>query len=155
MRPPRIPSFSYAGHYRYSLTLCTRARSPRFTDPVIVEIVLVHIRQCALLHDFALDAYCFMPDHLHLLCTGRSGSASLPRFVACAKQRSGFAVQRALKTHLWQGGYYDRVLRTEEDTLVVARYIVANPVRAGLCRSVDDYPFTGSDVYPVDEIWRA
>jgi putative transposase len=41
---------------------------------------------------------------------------------------------------LWQKGYHDRAIRREEDLLAVARYIVANPLRAGLVKRVGDYP---------------
>ena len=41
---------------------------------------------------------------------------------------------------LWQPGFYDHALRGEEDRLAVARYIVANPLRAGLVRRLGDYP---------------
>jgi hypothetical protein len=42
--------------------------------------------------------------------------------------------------HVWQRGFHDRALRGDEDLPAVARYIVANPLRAGLVRSVRDYP---------------
>ena len=41
---------------------------------------------------------------------------------------------------LWQCGFHDHALRREEDLLGVARYVVANPVRAGLVARVGDYP---------------
>ena len=47
---------------------------------------------------------------------------------------------------LWDKGYYDRVLRDSEATEAVAPYILANPVRAGLVKSIEDYPFLGSSI---------
>jgi REP element-mobilizing transposase RayT len=44
------------------------------------------------------------------------------------------------KQVLWQEGYHDHALRQEEDIKQIARYIVANPLRAGLVQSVADYP---------------
>jgi len=41
---------------------------------------------------------------------------------------------------LWQHGFHDRALRQEEDLRAVARYAIANPVRAGLVKRVADYP---------------
>ena len=41
---------------------------------------------------------------------------------------------------IWQAGYYDHALRIEEDIQTVARYIVANPIRAGLVQKIADYP---------------
>lgn len=45
---------------------------------------------------------------------------------------------------LWQDGFHDRALRREEDVLPAARYIVANPLRAGLVSRVGDYPLWDS-----------
>jgi hypothetical protein len=41
---------------------------------------------------------------------------------------------------MWQKGFHDRAIRREEDLRAVARYIIANPLRAGLVRRVHDYP---------------
>ncbi len=93
-----------------------------------------------------------MPDHAHLLVEGLTGGASLRRFVKMAKQRSGAAYALASGHPLWQKGYYERVLRHDEEAQHVARYIVANPVRAGLVRSPDEYPHLGSDIWTVAEL---
>ena len=42
---------------------------------------------------------------------------------------------------VWAAGYHDRALRAEVDIPHVARYLVLNPVRAGLVARVGDYPF--------------
>jgi hypothetical protein len=42
---------------------------------------------------------------------------------------------------LWQPNFHDRALRIDEDRKAVARYVIANPVRAGLVERVGDYPF--------------
>ena len=42
---------------------------------------------------------------------------------------------------LWQRGYHDHAVRKEENIREIARYIVANPLRAGLVRSLKDYPY--------------
>jgi hypothetical protein len=44
------------------------------------------------------------------------------------------------------------VLRDDEDTRRVARYILENPVRGGLMASPEEYPFLGSGVWSVKEI---
>ena len=78
--------------------------------------------------------------------------SDLRGFAGRAKQHSGadFALKHG--GPLWQPGYYDRVLRQNEDARWVARYIVNNPVRAGLVVSPRDYPFLGSDVWTMDEL---
>jgi hypothetical protein len=41
---------------------------------------------------------------------------------------------------VWQTGYHDHALRREEDIVQVSRYVVANPLRAGLVELLGDYP---------------
>ena len=42
---------------------------------------------------------------------------------------------------IWQKSFHDHALRADEDLRMVARYIVANPLRAGLVEQINDYPF--------------
>ena len=55
-------------------------------------------------------------------------------------------------TRLWQRYGFERVIRDSEQTFVVARYILENPVRAGLVNAIDEYPFSGSFVYTMPEL---
>jgi hypothetical protein len=69
-----------------------------------------------------------------------------------AKQRSGAAYALTSDEPLWQKGYYEHVLREEEDSREVAFYIIANPVRARLVQSPDEYAFSGSDSWSIREL---
>ena len=85
-----------------------------------------------------------MPDHFHALVEGTRADANLPRFIQRFKQCSSFHWKRRTGAALWQRGYYEHVLRTEEDSFTLARYILNNPVRAGLVQRPEDYAFLGS-----------
>ena len=87
-------------------------------------------------------AYCFMPDHLHLLLEAKE-DGNLIRFVKTFKQMSAYRHRQTFDQPLWQKGYYDHILRKEEDVCGVAQYICENPVRAGLVDSPDEYAFWG------------
>ena len=83
-----------------------------------------------------------MPDHLHaLLQIGETDPLSA--VVGRIKSRSATAVRRvaAMPIDVWFQGFHDRALRREDDIRGAARYIVANPVRAGLVQRCQDYPF--------------
>jgi hypothetical protein len=56
---------------------------------------------------------------------------------------------------LWQRSYYDHILREDEDVVGVARYVLENPVRAGLVTEVIQYPFHGSFVMNVCDLLDA
>ena len=101
---------------------------------------------------FALLAYCLMPDHAHLLVEGLADTSALRRFAKLAKQRSGARHAIDVGQRLWQEGYDEHVLRGDEDARHVARYIIENPVRAGLVTTPFQYPYLGSDVWTLREL---
>jgi len=93
-----------------------------------------------------------MPDHVHVLLEGFTDQSDFRRCAKLAKQRSGAAYALTADQRLWQKGYYEHVLRDDEDSKEVAFYIIANPVRAGLVQSPDKYPLSGSDQWSIREL---
>jgi putative transposase len=95
-----------------------------------------------------------MPDHLHLLVEGTDAASDVRAFVHLAKQRTGFGYSRACSRRLWQPSYWDRVLRDEESTWSVIRYICDNPVRAGLVDQAHEYAYFGSELIDRETLLR-
>ncbi len=113
-----------------------------------------------------------MPDHLHLLLEGICPDSDLRKLISSYKQQTGYhykmyaaagleqleAKERFNQNYvvqgfspaqkgtlkLWQPSYYDHILRKEEDTPNVVRYILENPVRKGLVQHFLDYDHSGS-----------
>jgi putative transposase len=150
--PHPLKHFSYVGKYRYALRFCTHNRSRLFTDDRRVALVLLQIVRAGRENQIAIVVYCFMPDHLHLLVEGESETSNCKRFVARAKQYSAFHYSRQYGEPLWQRYGFDRVLRDDEQTIDVVRYILENPIRAGLAASVFDYPYVGSLVHDLRDL---
>ena len=150
--PKRLDDFCYVGLAQYFLTFCVRGRHKVFICDTAVNSALLHIRESARLQQFSILAYCFMPDHVHLLVEATSAVSDLRAFVSRAKQYSGAAYALKHGGPLWQRGYYERILRRSEDAKSIARYIVNNPVRAELVLSPSDYPYLGSDVWEIEEL---
>jgi putative transposase len=153
--PGHLNSFDYLGLHRYFLTFCTDNRRHAFVDRAVVDVALQQVLRACADEQFEIIAYCFMPDHLHLLAQGQSDASDCRRFIKRAKQFSGFYYSKQFDAHLWQRYGFERVLRAEDETLVVAKYILANPVRAGLVVNPEDYAFSGSLVYPIHEVLEA
>ena len=107
-------------------------------------------------HDekFELLAYCVVPDHVHLLVEGLNKDSDLRRFVKMCKQRTGFAYRTRCGDRLWQEGYFERVLRDDADAREYAKYIINNPVRAGLVAKAADYEFLGATAWSLDELTK-
>jgi len=86
-------------------------------------------------------AWVVMPDHVHWLFQ-LGDMLSLSSAVKQLKGRSAYRVNGYLNRRgsLWQKAFYDHAVRKEEDIRQIARYIVANPLRAGLVDHIGDYP---------------
>ena len=152
-RPPRrLPNFNYTGPLAYSVRFCTSGRRRLFTDAALVDLVLMHFLRAARESGMAIVAYCFMPDHVHLLIVGERPDSNARVFIARAKQYSGHAYSKGSGQPLWQRFAYERVLRSSEALSDVARYILANPQRAGLVDKPEDYPFSGSFTHDVMDL---
>ena len=154
-RPPRLGSADYLGQQLFFLTICCHRKRRLFVPPEHVDLVLQHFVIAAHEREVAITAYCFMPDHVHALIAGQAECSDLAQFVSLAKQRSGYYFKRVHHTRLWQESYFDRVLRSDEPEMAVIRYIVSNPVRAGLVCSPEEYPFWGSQIYSREQILGA
>ena len=87
-------------------------------------------------------AWVVMPDHLHWLLQLKVAE-SLPNVMRCLKARSALLINQHCNRSgaVWQKNYYDHAVRKEEDIKGISRYIVANPLRAGLVTHIGDYPF--------------
>ena len=150
--PPRLDESAYIGLRRYFVTICTFHRTDALRDDPVVEDVMWQFRQRAIDHRFAIHAYCFMPDHVHLVLEGLSDSSDLRRFVRDWKQRTTLTYRKTTGKDLWQRGYFGQALRADEDTVIVARYVLTNPVRAGLVATVNDYRYVGSDTSTIGDL---
>lgn len=140
------------GRQRYFLTFCCSQRQRHFADAQNVEHVCQEILRTAAAGEVAILAYCFMPDHLHLLAEGLTETADLARFVKLAKQRTAYAFRRTHDAILWQGSWHDHIIRPSEDLKAALRYLLENPLRAGLARTVADYPHIGSGTMTRDAL---
>lgn len=128
--------------YAYFITTVTHNRSPFFRDLWLARLVIQEMHQIEREGHVKSLAWVLMPDHLHwLLQLGEH--ALLPEVMKRFKARSARAVNNRLgrSGSLWQRAFHDRALRENEDVQGTARYIVANPLRAGLVKHIGDYPF--------------
>jgi putative transposase len=113
-------------------------------EPGIAQIVVEALRHH---HERNVEvlAYCVMPDHVHVLIAFRSKGVSLSRWVGDLKRWVSRRASSDLAEDLqWQPSFYEHVVRSDEDAVVLARYILSNPVRAGLVEDWRNFPWSGS-----------
>jgi putative transposase len=146
-RPKRVDGFPYRGPYQYLLTFCTAGRRRLFGNIEVVTSIVEQFERTARDEHFTVLAYCVMPDHVHLVVEGSAPGSDLRRFVKMAKQRSAY---RLWKDHrlqgVWQEGFHDWVIRSDQAIADVIRYVLDNPVRAGLAERWDSYPFSRTGI---------
>jgi REP element-mobilizing transposase RayT len=134
----RTGRYSESGQI-YLVTVVALERQPVFTTYKTGRLVVEAFRK-AQEEQFANSlAWVVMPDHFHWLIELQN--LSLPKLMARTKSRTTVGLNRATQRQgpVWQHGYHDRAIRKDEDLLAVARYIVTNPVRAGLVKKTGDY----------------
>ena len=151
-RPPRLADSEYIGAVRIFLTMCTLQRTRIFITSATVDNVRAEMLRTGESYGVEIIAYCFMPDHVHALIQGLAEDSNLLKWMKMLRQRSGHCYRTRNRRRLWQEGYVDRFLRDEEATLDVARYVVGNPIRAGLCDDLRRYPYWGSSRYTIEEL---
>jgi REP element-mobilizing transposase RayT len=138
---PRLRGFDYRTQRTYFVTFCVRNRQPIFGNPATARIaknVIIDYRNRGW---YWLQAYCVMPDHIHLMVRLRNDARTLSQVVGVIKNQISYRLRRAGFGIGWQMGFHDRVKRLHEDERFMARYIVENPVRAGLVARFDEYEF--------------
>ena len=138
-------------HQVYCITTVTRNRDPLFTDMHTARLLVQELRRLHEDGDVSSLAWVIMPDHLHWLIQlsesdnydGRMNSTlQLSDVIKRLKARSALAINRyhCRRGSLWQHAYYDRAARKDDDIKCIARYIIANPLRAGLAQNITGYP---------------
>ena len=136
----RLKGFDYKGCYRYFITICTNNKETLFVNSSLIASIIDTLLDKSKTFGFKIWAYCFMPDHLHLLVEGIELESDMKKFISSFKQSTGFNYKKQSGQQLWQANYYEHVLRKEEDTHRIVDYIFANPVRKAM---VEDYRFYG------------
>jgi putative transposase len=143
-KPMRLKDFPYRGCYRYFITIRSHSFERHFVHDEVVAKVIGFLKSTANQEGFSVWAYCFMPDHAHLLVEGKHSNADMKHLVALFKQKSGYWFKSIYGVKLWAPNYHEHVLRNDEATVAVARYIVQNPVRKGIVDDCGNYPYSGS-----------
>ena len=128
-------------HQIYSITTVVHEREPLFLDFASARRLIRELRKLHEQGHVISLAWVLMPDHLHWMLQ-LTESWPLANVVKTLKARSAMSVNRVLgrSGSVWQRGFYDRASRRGDDMRLMARYMVANPLRAGLAEDIGQYP---------------
>jgi len=95
-------------------------------------------------HQVTIQAYCLMPNHVHLIAVPAT-SSSLRLAIGEAHRRYTLKVNKreGWTGHLWQGRFFSYPM-DENHFFRAVRYVLLNPVRAGICKRPEDYPWSNA-----------
>ncbi len=129
-------------HGIYLITTTTYQRMPLFVDFWGGVTVARCFTDSKLLGDAQMLAWVLMPNHAHWLIQ-LGDKTRLSHLVSRLKSASARRLNRYLdrEATVWAKAFHDQALRKEDDLKAMARYVITNPVRAGLVKRAGDYPF--------------
>ena len=151
----RLENFDYSKNGAYFITICVKDRK-RILSQINVgtgvldcpqiqllkygEIADKYINQLNIFYDnISVDKYVIMPNHIHILLTIQIGQSRTPvptginkidnknsiisKFVSTLKR----FCNKEYGENIWQGRYYDHIIRNQDDYNEVWKYIEQNP----------------------------
>ena len=149
----RLESYDYSQPGSYFITICTRERNQevlRSIEPAVGAIInrppRISLTPLGRIVDetiraipdhypgISVDQYIIMPDHVHLILAlrhigpdGRQIAAPTPLSNVIQQMKRITSKQAGIS--LWQKGFYDHVIRNDEDLANVRQYIRNNPLK--------------------------
>jgi putative transposase len=148
--PPRLDRI-FLHNPVFFVTFCTHQRRKLLATGSIHIAFQNFANQAYAEHNIAVGRYVIMPDHLHLFVCGSYGF-ELGRWIGMLKQYLAKRVEGRNPAHpIWQRGFFDHLLRSDESYEQKWNYVRENPVRAGLVRVTDDWPYAG-EIILIDRV---
>lgn len=94
-----------------------------------------------------VHAYCLMSNHVHLLVAeGKEPIGESMRRIGVA-YAAWFNGKHGRVGYVFQGRFHSEVVEDDSYFLTVLRYILQNPVKAGLCQEIHGYPWSSHYEY--------
>lgn len=116
------------------------------TDDDFIEILLL-LDTATERYAVTCHGFCLIPNHLHFIL-----DAPQPALSAAMRYVAGVFAQRFNRRygsggHVFQGRFHARQISSEEDFLGVLRYVLRNPIRAGLCDGPAEWEWSSYRAY--------
>ena len=129
-------------NHSYVLTFCVHNRRPIFIEANAATQIMHAMHRSTRLGYCDSLAWVVMPNHVHWLLT-LADRSRLSSLMAATKGKAsrGLQADAGLRLPIWQPGYHEHHIRGDEDLRQQARYLIANPLRAGLVSRVAEYPY--------------
>jgi len=117
-----------------------------FEDAEDNKKYLLYLQKYAKEAGISILAYCLMENHVHLLIHDQDGNISVFMKKMGVSYAQYFNRKYERTGHLFQDRFKSEVIKNEVYLLSVYRYILNNPVKAGICRAAE-YPWSSYQEY--------
>jgi putative transposase len=135
--PHEFPLWVDPNEENYFLTICCRTRGVNWLAyPNIAEKLFETVEHRNTIGVWYVHLAVLMPDHVHLLVSFPETEKRMQIIVSKWKEWTA----KTLKIE-WQRDFFEHRLRQEESFREKADYILANPVRAGLAKEPEEWPY--------------
>jgi REP element-mobilizing transposase RayT/DNA-binding CsgD family transcriptional regulator len=141
-RPLRI---EFAGAL-YHVTSRGNGREDIYLDDEDRELFMVVLGECCELFNWSVHSWCQMTNHYHLLIETPDANLSKGMRYLNGVYTQKFNRKHTRVGHVFQGRYKGILVDKNEYLLELSRYIVLNPVRAGMVESAEDWNWSSYGV---------
>jgi putative transposase len=138
----------------YFLTLVIYQRRKVFSTPEMRDLFRESVNHVMTFHPFSLEAYCILPDHIHLILRLPENDADYSMRVRLIKTRftkgylqhidkiepRGESRNKRREANVWQRRFWEHFIQYDDDLHRHIEYIHYNPVKHGVVGNVRDWP---------------
>src|SRR4030042_4368987 len=144
---PRIARIVGAG-YPHHIVERGNNRERVFANPIDYEKYLSFLSKYSEEKEAAVLAYCLMPNHIHFLVrpSGEEALAKMMQGVTLCYSKY-FNRENGRTGRLWESRYYSTVIDGDSYLWTVSKYIENNPMRAGIVKKPEDYPYSSAKAH--------
>ena len=128
----------------YQLTTRGVVGADIYLDDVDRVYFLKLLRANARRFGWRVDAFCLMTTHYHVVVTARIRAISDGMRRLNGDYARGFNQRHGRRCHLFSERFSSWLIEEEQHLENTIRYVLLNPVRAGLCRRTEDWPWSAS-----------
>jgi len=123
------------------LTVCSKGKKRIFASADAASVIIAAWQNAK---SWLVGRYVIMPNHIHLFCApGVFPPEPLKQWVRYWKNLASRTWPRPGEHPLWQRDFWDTQLRRHENYDAKWDYVIDNPVRAGLVRDPNEWPYQG------------
>lgn len=129
----------------FFITTCTDERRNILANPQAAAVLVEEWNSAKERHGWHIGRYVIMPNHVHFFCAPGNEEKALSTYMKFWKEWTSKRIKKAcgIKGHVWEREFFDHLIRNDTNYMQKLDYVFNNPVRAGLVKDANDWPWQG------------